>query len=127
MMQKIEMNISPEALHMVWESDVTRYDALRAFQAVQDYLDESEFPTCVLLDLEADIQLSIEETIDMVMRSPFEHENLAMVLVVGGSKYAELMVEVLSLLYLSRKIKWYKDEAEANEFLSSRCLYILQN
>lgn len=101
------------AIKMVWMKDVTVPDVRDAFHDISAYLDNTEQPLPVIVDITRNPNFPIIETVLHALAGPFRHAMLSEWLVVGSSPAAHKIENLLSRVTSRSNIRWFESEEEA--------------
>lgn len=112
--------VSPyPAIRMIWQHRVDKADLGQAFKTITEMLDASETPLYIMVDLRANPNFPLTETISGALFGPFRHSMLAEWLVIGASSVARSIGGILSNATGRSNIHWFKTEAEALAYLEN--------
>lgn len=116
----IENTIWPNVVKMIWQHDVNEADVLPAFYALTQRLNRTVEPLYVVMDLQARPKFPMAETITGAMSGPFGHPKLAYWLMIGTSRPARIIENVLTQVTRHRNTAWFNSLEEVHEFLQTK-------
>lgn len=105
------------ALLMRWPRIIERESIKEAFRIIVNALDESNLPLYIVVDLHANPDFPMTETIQGAYFGPFRHPMLAEWLVVNTNILGRMIGNTLSSITRRHNIKWFDTTEEAFDHL----------
>jgi hypothetical protein len=100
-------------LVMRWPRVIARDSIKTAFHEIVQALDESNVPLYIIVDLQANPDFPMTDTIQGAYFGPYRHPNLAEWLVVGTNILGRMIGNTLSSITRRHNIKWFDTMEEA--------------
>ncbi len=113
--------VHPHLLKMIWSAYIDGGDVRNAFSQICDYLEEVEDAVWVIVDITANPNLSLNNTVFTAMNAQ-KMANLEAWLVLGKNKTAEVIGRTLSAITGKKNIEWFDAETELNQYLAAHDL-----
>lgn len=101
------------ALIMRWPRVIERESIKEAFRTIVSALDASDVPMYVVVDLHANPDFPMTDTIQGAYFGPYRHEMLAEWLVVNTNILGRMIGNTLSSITRRHNIKWFDTMEEA--------------
>jgi hypothetical protein len=99
------------ALYMTWEKQIHVQDVKVAFRTITARLQESKEPLYIIVDLSNQPRIPIVDTMVEALRGPFRNEKLTEWLVIGTTRDARWIADLLTKAAGRSNIQWF----DANE------------
>lgn len=120
----VTYNNNCHTISMVWNSKVSPKDVKAAFAEIDSILNASESPLYVLVDISANPNFPIADTIAGVLFGPYRNKNLKGWLIIGKTSMAQMIERVLSSVTGIKNVFWFDTEEEALEYALSQRTYL---
>jgi hypothetical protein len=111
------------ALLMTWPRVIERESIKEAFRTIVTALDDTDVPLYIVVDLHANPDFPMTETIQGAYFGPFRHPYLAEWLVVNTNILGRMIGNTLSSITRRHNIKWFDTTEEAMEHLQNVSLH----
>lgn len=108
------------ALVMYWPRVIERESIKTAFHKIVEALDTSEVPLYIIVDLQANPDFPMTDTIQGAYFGPYRHANLAEWLVVNTNILGRMIGNTLASITRRHNIKWFDTMEEAVRHLEER-------
>lgn len=105
------------AIKMVWMGEVEVADLRDAFNDISAYLDDTEEPLPVIVDITRNPRFPIVETVLHALAGPFRHAMLSEWLVIGNSPAARKIEDLLARVTSRSNVRWFDTEEEAVAYI----------
>jgi len=102
---------------MTWPRVIERDSIKEAFRMIVTALDTSNVPLYIVVDLHANPDFPMTETIQGAYFGPFRHCNLAEWLVVNTNILGRMIGNTLSSITRRDNIRWFETMEEALQYL----------
>lgn len=107
----------PFVVRMVWAQQVNEADVLPMFMDLSRRLNASPRPMIVIVDLSNKPQMPLTETLTGAMSGPFGHPNLGYWVMIGSTRVARIVENVLTKVLRNRNTIWFDTNEEAFAFI----------
>jgi hypothetical protein len=105
------------ALIMTWPRFIERNSIKEAFRTIVEALDESDVPLYIIVDLSANPDFPMTETIQGAYFGPFRHRLLAEWLVVNTNMLGRMIGNTLTSITRRHNIRWLDTMEDATAYL----------
>ncbi len=112
------VQVSSQAVKMVWMKYPSREDVSLAFKQVSTLLTESPQPMYVIVDIRCDPRFPVTATLTGALFGPQSNKNLRGWLVVGTSVTARFIDRTLSGATGRSLVNWFDDDIQVEAYLS---------
>lgn len=116
----VEMTEFPNVIRMTWSHLVNADEVQPAFEMITSYLDNTEKPMYVVVDILADPLFPLRETISSALWTAYKHPMLAKWLVIGTNPLAHAIERTLSRVTGRYNVLWFKSETEVRQYLKAQ-------
>ena len=106
------------ALSMIWQENVTKADVKAAFKAIEARLQTTESPLFVIVDITANPNFPLLETINAALFGPYRHPRLKEWLIIGANRSAQMIERVLAGSVVRKNVRWFTNADEALVYLN---------
>lgn len=120
----MKINSQLSAINRVWESEVSDYDVYSVFNPVQSQLSDAASPQYIVMDISSNPKFPLRETITAALFGFYRHPMAAEWLAVGVCEQWKFAEQMLVKATNGRKMRWFRDIAEAEEYIKQRLAYI---
>ncbi len=103
-------------LKMVWQSHVRTEDVDQTFQEINDYLNATSSPICIVVDLTANPHIPMHQTVFKAITAQ-RHPNLQRWVVLGKNQIARIVGNSLINITNRNNIEWFTTFDEFNTYL----------
>lgn len=110
----------PFVVRMVWEQQVNEADVLPMFTMLTRQLNASPRPMTVIVDLSNKPQMPLTETLTGAMSGPFGHPNLGYWIMIGSTRVARIVENVLKKVLRQHNTIWFDTHEEAYAFIREK-------
>ena len=107
-------------IKMTWGAHIDEQDIILAFRAITSILKKSGSAVNVLVDITSNPQFSMQTLFSEALSGPFKYPQLGMWAVVGTSRAAHIVSNVLNRLSSDQKVIRFSTQAEALDYLSAQ-------
>ncbi|MBZ0315619.1 MAG: hypothetical protein K8L91_04305 [Anaerolineae bacterium] len=110
----------PFVVRMVWAQQVNEADVLPTFTMLTRQLNASPRPITVIMDLSNKPQMPLAETLTGAMSGPFGHPNLGYWVMIGTTRVARIVENVLTKVLRQQNMIWFDSHEEADAFIREK-------
>jgi len=108
------------AIVMHWKARGIKEDIDLAFEEIVAYLDATDRPIFVVVDLRENSYMPMKDTFKGAISGVHQHPNLIAWLCIGENKFARYVADVLNVFSDKSKIQWFDSDAEVDAYLEEQ-------
>ena len=106
------------AILMNWQKNVQPEDVRLAYEDIMTVLQQTSTPIYVIVDLTANPQMPMSETLRGALYGPYGHPMLKQWLVVGKHQVGQVISRLLEQATRKKQVIWFDTMEEARQYLA---------
>jgi len=114
--------LNTQVIKMTWQHRVNEIDVGRAFDKINQLLNENDGPRFVLVDISAKPQFPLMTTVHSAVAGPYRNPRLREWLIVGSNRLAHMVEKTLASVTNRRNVVWFNTEADALAYAAGSTL-----
>jgi len=115
----IEPLVDSSALIMTWSNDVQIDDIVAAYHDIVAYLNNSDHPLDVVIDLRQQPIMPQRETVSGALEAAYSHEKIGKWLILGGDTLAHAASNLFYGFTGEQNILWFKAMEDVQDYLTA--------
>ena len=115
----VELIADYNILKMIWGPQVEEHDIAVAFRSIASTLKKSEYPIDVIVDISSNPHFPMQTVISEALSGPFNYPHMGTWVVVGTSRAAHIVSNVLNRLSGQEKVFRFSTQEEALSHLAA--------
>ncbi len=116
----VEYNDALSSIRMTWQNQVINTDVQNAFEAINTYLQASDKPLYVIVDIRSNPTFPITATLNGALFGPYRSPMLKEWLILGTNPVARIIERTLKSVTGRSNVLWFDADDEVIDYLQKQ-------